>query len=248
MGRLSDRWVKPMFDAAAKALAQMLSPPFRTVLLKSMGLAAVLLVVFGIALHRVLAWAASGGETWLEAALGPAAQTPLDIMVWILTIMTALGLFVGVVFLMPAVTALVAGLFGDEIAGEVERTYYPADPPGTAVPIARAIAEAVTIALLSVLVYLCALPFLLLAGLGAVAFFLATAYLQSRQYFDLAAMRFHSAIEAKALRKTHQAQVFFAGLMIAAFVSIPIVNLATPLFGTALMVHLHKRLAGARRT
>jgi CysZ protein len=90
-------------------------------------------------------------------------------------------------------------------------------------------------------------PFLLVAGAGAVMFFLATAYLQSRQYFELAAMRFHPPAEAKALRKAHQGKVFAAGLLIAAFVSIPIVNLATPLFGTALMVHLHKRLHGTRR-
>ncbi|MGZ3289591.1 MAG: sulfate transporter family protein, partial [Xanthobacteraceae bacterium] len=36
------------------------------------------------------------------------------------------------------------------------------------------------------------------------------------------------------------------GLFIAAFVSIPIVNLATPLFGMAFMVHMHKRLSGPR--
>jgi uncharacterized protein involved in cysteine biosynthesis len=35
-------------------------------------------------------------------------------------------------------------------------------------------------------------------------------------------------------------------LIIAAFVSIPIVNLATPLFGMAFMVHMHKRLSGPR--
>jgi uncharacterized protein involved in cysteine biosynthesis len=40
--------------------------------------------------------------------------------------------------------------------------------------------------------------------------------------------------------------VFSAGLIIAAFVSIPIVNLATPLFGMAFMVHMHKRLSGPR--
>jgi CysZ protein len=40
--------------------------------------------------------------------------------------------------------------------------------------------------------------------------------------------------------------VFIAGLFIAAFVSIPIVNLATPLFGMAFMVHIHKRLSGPR--
>ena len=53
--------------------------------------------------------------------------------------------------------------------------------------------------------------------------------------------------EAKRLRKAHQGTVFMAGMLIAAFVSIPIVNLATPLFGTAFMVHMHKRLHGTRR-
>jgi CysZ protein len=129
----------------------------------------------------------------------------------------------------------------------VERTYYPADPPGTAVPVLRAIIEAVKIALLSVAVYLAAVPFLLVAGLGLVVFFFATAYLQGRQYFELAAMRFHPAKEAKRLRKAHRGTVFLAGMLIAAFVSIPIVNLATPLFGTAFMVHMHKRLHGTRR-
>ena len=52
--------------------------------------------------------------------------------------------------------------------------------------------------------------------------------------------------EAKAMRKDNAATVFTAGLFIAAFVSIPIVNLATPVFGMAFMVHMHKRLSGPR--
>jgi uncharacterized protein involved in cysteine biosynthesis len=59
-------------------------------------------------------------------------------------------------------------------------------------------------------------------------------------------MRFRSPAEAKAMRKHHAITVFTAGLIIAAFVSIPVVNLATPLFGMALMVHMHKRLSGPR--
>ena len=58
-------------------------------------------------------------------------------------------------------------------------------------------------------------------------------------------MRFRPPDEAKALRKRHAATVYVGGLIIAAFVSIPIVNLATPLFAMAFMVHLHKRLSGA---
>jgi CysZ protein len=72
--------------------------------------------------------------------------------------------------------------------------------------------------------------------------------LLGREYFELAAMRFRPAPEAKAMRRRHQTTIFIAGLFIAGFVSIPILNLATPLFGTALMVHMHKRLtAGALR-
>ena len=235
-----------MIDAAVKALSQMLSPPFRAVLLKSMGLAVVVLIVIAIGLHRLMAWLASSGAVWVEGTLGSGAGTPLNIVLWVFTIAAALGLFIGMIFLTPAATALVAGLFADEIAELVERSY-PAEPTGAPLTIPRALLESVKFALLSIGVYLCAMPFLLIAGLGAVMFFFATAYLQGRQFFELAAMRFHPPAEAKALRKAHRGTVFGGGLLIAAFVSIPIVNLATPLFGTAFMVHLHKRLHEAGR-
>src|SRR6185369_6609596 len=101
-------------------------------------------------------------------------------------------------------------------------------------------------ALLTILIYLIALPFVLVAGAGFLVFFIATAWLLGKQYFELAAMRFRPAAEAKLMRKDHAATIFTAGALIAAFVSIPIVNLATPLFGMALMVHMHKRLSGPR--
>jgi len=153
----------------------------------------------------------------------------------------------GAIFLMPAVTSLVASFFADEIAEHVERTDYPLDPVGAALPAGRAVLEGVKTAGLAVLIYLVCAPFLLFAGFGAVMFFLATAYLLGREYFELAAMRFQPAADAKALRRRHRTTIFIAGMFIAGFVSIPILNLATPLFGTAFMVHMHKRLAGPRR-
>jgi uncharacterized protein involved in cysteine biosynthesis len=124
--------------------------------------------------------------------------------------------------------------------------HYPADPPGKALPLWRAVLEGGKTALLAVVVYVCAVPLLLFAGAGAVLFFLATAWLLGREYFELAAMRFRPPDEARALRKRHAAAVYLGGLLIAAFVSIPIVNLATPLFAMGLMVHVHKRLSGPR--
>jgi uncharacterized protein involved in cysteine biosynthesis len=60
-------------------------------------------------------------------------------------------------------------------------------------------------------------------------------------------MRHQSVAQAKRLRRDHQNTVFLAGILIAAFVSIPIVNLATPLFAMALMVHVYYRITNAQR-
>jgi len=235
-----------MLDAAVKALSQILSPPMRSILWRSIGLALVLIVVLAIGLQRLLSWFASSGEGWAEAMLGPTFHAPLDILAWIVSIAAGLGVVLGAVLLMPAITSLVASVFVDEVADHVEREHYPAERPGTALPLGRAMTEGVKTALLTILVYLIALPFVFIAGAGFLAFFIATAWLLGREYFELAAMRFRPPAEAKAMRRDNAATVFTAGLVIAAFVSIPIMNLATPLFGMAFMVHMHKRLSGPR--
>jgi CysZ protein len=242
--RLRDRTI--VLDAAVKALSQILSPAMRTILWRSIGLALVLIVVLAIGLQRLLSWFAVYGESWAEAMLGPGFHAPLNILAWILSIAAGFGVVFGAVFLMPAITSLVASVFVDDVADHVEREHYPAERPGTALPFGLAITEGVKTALLTILVYLIALPFVFIAGAGFLAFFIATAWLLGREYFELAAMRFRSPAEAKAMRKQNAALIFTAGLVIAAFVSIPIVNLATPLFGMAFMVHMHKRLSGQR--
>ena len=236
-----------MLDSAVKALSQILSPPMRSILWRSVGLALVLITVLAIGLQRLLSLLATSGEAWAEAALGPGFHTPLDVLAWIVSIAAGFGVVFGAIFLIPAITSLVASVFVDEVADHVELEHYPTEPPGTALPLGLAITEGIKTALLTLLVYLIALPFVFVAGLGFIAFFIATAWLLGREYFELAAMRFRTPAEAKAMRRDHAALIFAAGLVIAAFVSIPIVNLATPLFGMAFMVHLHKRLSGPQR-
>jgi CysZ protein len=235
-----------MLDDAVKALTQMFSPPLRALLWKSIGLALALIIILAIAVDRLIIWLIGAGSAAVENGLGPHAHVLANAIAWLLSIAAGLGIIAGSVLLMPAVTALVASFFADQIADEVERVHYPADPPGAALPLWRASLEGGKTALLAVVVYICAVPFLLFAGVGAVMFFLATAWLLGREYFDLAAMRFRPPDEAKALRKRNAAPVYVGGLLIAAFVSIPVVNLATPLFAVALMVHVHKRLGGRK--
>jgi uncharacterized protein involved in cysteine biosynthesis len=235
-----------MIEAVVKALAQITSPPMRSILWRSIGLALVLISLLAVGLQRLLSWLATSGEGWAEAALGAGFHTPLYVLSWLVSLAAGLGILFGAVLLMPAITSLVASIFVDEVADHVEHEYYPAERPGLALPFGLAMHEGVKTALLTILVYLIALPFVFFAGMGFVAFFIATAWLLGREYFELAAMRFRPPAEAKAMRKENAATIFTAGLIIAAFVSIPVVNLATPLFGMAFMVHLHKLLSGRR--
>jgi CysZ protein len=235
-----------MIDAAAKALAQMLTPALRAVLMKAVGLALILIVIIGIVLQRLLSALATNGATWAEQSSGFAPHAAWSALAWVLSIMASLGIVTGALFLMPTITAFVGSFFVDEVGDAVEREYYPAEPAGRALPFFRALIEGLKIALLTLLVYFCALPFIFFAGLGVIILFLANSYLLGREYFELAAMRFRPPFEAKAMRKAHSAYVFLCGMVIAVFVSIPVVNLATPIFAMAFMVHIHKRMTGKR--
>lgn len=235
-----------MIDATNKALMQMFTPGLRYVLLKAVGLALVLIVIVGIIMQRVLAAWADAGANWAEQATGVAPHMVWTTLAWVLSVMAGLGIITGALFLMPAVTAFVGSFFVDEIADVVEREYYATQPPGRALPFIRALVEGLKFAALVIAVYLCALPFVLFAGLGIIILFLANAYLLGREYFELAAMRFRPPSEAKAMRKANAIYIFVAGMVVAVFVSIPIVNLATPIFAMAFMVHVHKKLSNAQ--
>jgi CysZ protein len=235
-----------MLEAAFKAAADILTPPLRAVLVKSVLLALAVIVVIGIALQRLLSHFAESGASWAEQTSGFAPHLAWAALAWMLSIVGTLGILTGAVFLMPAVTNLVGSFFVDDVADAIERRDFPADPPGRALPLSTALIEGSKFALLSLVVYIVALPFVLFAGFGVLILFLANAYLLGRNFFELAAMRFYPPWEAKLLRRRHAAYVFLGGMLIALFVSVPVLNLATPVFGMALMVRLHKRAVGSK--
>jgi len=210
------------------------------------GLALILIVIIGILLQRLLSALATHGADWAEQTSGFAPHAAWSALAWVLSIMAGLGIITGALFLMPTIAAFIGTFFVDETAEAVEREYYPAEPLGRALPLFRALIEGIKIALLTLIVYFFALPFIFFAGLGVIILFLANGYLLGREYFELAAMRFRPPYEAKAMRKANAAYVFLCGMVIAVFVSIPVINLATPIFAMAFMVHVHKRMTGTR--
>jgi CysZ protein len=221
-----------MLDAAALALRDILSPPFREVLWKSLALTIGLLAVLWIVLEGVLAYFVTLPYGWLDTTF---------------SILTGIGLVIGLGFLVAPVTAAFAGLFLDDIAEVVERTHYPAEPAGRAVPLGRSLVLSVKFLGAVLAVNAVALPLVLFVGFGFVVFLVANAYLLSREYFQLAALRFHDEATATRLRARHSGRLFAAGLLIAGFLAIPVANLVGPLFATAFMVHLQKRLSAVER-
>src|SRR5690606_30605535 len=130
----------------------------------------------------------------------------------------------------------------DDVAEVVERQDFPADPPGTALPPLRALYLAIKFFGVVIAGNLVALVLLLVPGVNIAAFFLVNGYLLGREFFEFSAMRHIGEREARQMRRRHAPTVFIAGLVIAAFLWIPVLNLATPLFAAAMMMHLFKQL------
>ncbi|WP_075216468.1 sulfate transporter family protein [Mongoliimonas terrestris] len=221
-----------MLAAASRAFSQIVSPPFRQVLIRSVGLTLLMLAAVWAALYGTFTHFVVVENAWL--------QTSIEIL-------TGLGLVIGLGFLVAPVTSLFAGLFLDEIAEEVERVHYPGDPPGQAMPLVPSLLSAMRFTLLVVAVNLLVLVLILLPGINVMAFFIANAYLLGREYFEMIAHRFHDPDSVRVLREEAGTRIFLAGLVIAGVLAIPILNLLTPLFATAFMVHIYKDLRARRR-
>ena len=217
-----------LVQAATAAVGQVLSSPFRSVLWKSLGLTIAMLV----ALWFVL-------ELSVSAFLGPGTLT--TVLAWLL----GAGILVGAPFLLAPVSSVFAGLFLDDVAETVERRHYGDRAVGRALPLAQSVWLAVKFLGLVVLANLVALVLFLVLGLGVIVFFVANGYLLGREYFQFAALRHVDAARADAMRARHGTTIFLAGMMIAAVLSVPVVNLLTPLFAAALMVHVFHRVSGA---
>ena len=228
-----------ILDAAYKALSRLLSPEFRSVFWKTLGITLLLLVGLWAAIRLLFfsfawPWMAQvlpGLPDW-AGWLGVAAAG-----------VAGLGLALVLALMIAPVTALVAGLFLDDVAEVVERQDYPADRPGQALPVGPALLASLKFLGVVALGNLLALALLFVPGVNLIAFFVINAYLIGREYFEFAAMRHRPQAEARALRERNGVTVFLAGLLIAGFMAIPLVNLLTPLFAAAMMVHLYKAIA-----
>jgi CysZ protein len=228
-----------IFDATRLALANILSPETRSVFWKVLGLTLLVLAGLWVAIRQLFIYLAL---PWIDTLL-PGIPDWAGWLGFVFAILAGIGLALALALLIAPVTAIIAGLFLDDVAEVLEKRDYPQDAPGRAMPMGEAIWASIKFFGVIILGNLIALLLLLVPGVNLVAFFLVNGYLLGREFFEFAAMRFRTPDEARQLRAKHAATVFTAGLVIALFLAIPFVNLLTPLFAASLMVHLHKSIS-----
>ena len=213
-----------MIGAAAKAAAQCFTKPFLGTLVKAFVVTVVLLA----------------GLSWLVVWL--AHFLPSMPWLWlneVLSILVTVGAVLAALPLAGPVAMIVIGVFLDEIANEVDKHYYPEAGPSRRVPLIENLNSALGLAALAAVLNLIALPlYIFLPGLNLVLYFVLNGSLIGREYYLLVAARRLDPEGSRAMRRQHGVSIFLGGCLIAVLLLVPGVNFVSPLFGTALFVHL----------
>ncbi|KEC56102.1 sulfate transporter family protein [Bartonella koehlerae] len=225
--------------AAYRAFQRLLTSQYRMMILKALGLTFIVLFIIWLFVRKLFM---SYFALWI-------AHFFLDLSNWrgllelSILIIFNLGLALLMAFLIAPITAMIGSFFIDSAAEIIEKEDYPNQPIGNALSLWRSFILSLKFVTLSLFGNTIAFILFFVPGINLIAFYVINGYLLGREYFMFAAYRFRSEQEARAFLHVHSMTIFGAGLLIAFFVSIPLLNLATPLFAAALMTHLHKMLS-----
>lgn len=228
-----------IFSAANAAARHLFTKPFRQLFWKTLGLTLLCLAALWLIIRQLF-------FSYLWGWFAPLLPNFPEWAGWlglIAAIILGMGLAFLLALLIAPITALIAGIFLDDIAELVEKKDFPDQEPGHALPLGRAMIVSVKFLIIVIIANILALFSFFVPGLHVFVFFIVNGYLLGREYFEFAAMRYLPEQDAKALRSQYSTTVFVAGLLITLFMAIPLLNLLTPLFAATMMVHLHQSIS-----
>ncbi len=212
-----------MIGAFLKAVQQLGDKNTRKPLWIGIGLAIGVFVVLWISAGFVIRHTALFEIPWLETISDTLSGALVLVLTWVL---------------FPGVVSAVVALFLDQVAESVEQRHYPSLAPAGGQPMGEQVSMAAKFLGLVVLLNLMLLPFMLLGPAYPVLFYAVNGYLLGREYFEMVAARRLGLRDVILLRRAHSGQLFLAGVATALLLTVPLVNLLTPVIATAAMVHL----------
>lgn len=237
-----------MFAALSKSIAQFTDPAFRGVMIKAV--LASLLVFIGL---WIAAWFGLGWvEVWLDGWLATQEVEGFwaEALSWVLGALFWASLLIVSFILFPATVSIAMSFLLDDIAEAVEHRHYPGLPAGRQQPMAEILLDTLGFVAVTIGINLLALPlyliFLFIPPLNFFVFYGINGYLLGREYFELVAVRRMDSASARQLRRRYRGRVFMAGVIIAVLLSVPLLNLVTPIIATGFLVHVFEMLRRRR--
>ena len=225
-----------ILSSFAFAVGQLRDPRFRRVIWLGFALAIALLFAMYALILLVVQIFVPGTLTLPIAGEVTGLRTLLSLG----SIVFVIGLSV---FLMAPVASAFTGLFLDEVATAVEDAHFPNLPPATPTSTLDALRDSVSyFGLLVGLNLIGMIVFVISGGLGMVVIWAINAWLLSREYITMVALRRMTREQARELRRRHPIRLWLAGAMLAVPLTIPFLNLLMPVIGAAAFTHLFHRL------
>ncbi|MCI5049439.1 MAG: EI24 domain-containing protein [Rickettsiales bacterium] len=146
-----------------------------------------------------------------------------------------------VIFIFPILLPIIISFFDTAIAESIERDEYPGIPTPEP-PFWPTIMQDVRFTIKAVFLNALCLPIYLIPGINLMVYYLLNGYLLGTEFFNVVAGRHVHPDEADRMRKERRTSILFCGFSIAVGATIPFINLITPIWGVALMVHLFHSL------
>ena len=215
-----------MFSALTKGIRQLNDPTIRHVVWLSVGIAILTFLVLLVSIETALRFTSVFQTGWME------------------TMSDILGRLAGVILawtLFPAAISAVISLFLERVASAVEARHYPALPPVEEPPFMGSLLAAGKFLIILIALNLALLVLIFTGPLYLIFYYLVNGYLIGREFFELVTIRRMEAAAARAVRKRFHISLLMFGAIFAFLMTVPIVNLLTPVIATATMVHLFQK-------
>jgi uncharacterized protein involved in cysteine biosynthesis len=226
--------------ACVRALGQLGDRRFRRVVLLGALLALALLFAVYAGFLQLVWWLTP--ESIDLPIVGPVAGVE-TLLGW-----ASLLLMIGLsVFLMVPVASAFTGLFLEDVVDAVEDRHYAGLPQALSQGWADALLQSLNFLGLVIAVNAAALLVYPFAGPAIpLVFWSVNGFLLGREYFTMVAQRRLPKAEVVAMRRRNRGRLWLAGTLMAAPLSIPILNLLVPVLGVATFTHLFHRLMADR--
>jgi CysZ protein len=211
-----------MMTAFLRAIGQLRDPRILRLLGFSvlLGIASFAAVWLGIAF--LLTHTSVTRIGWLETAIDLLGGLATLVLTWLL---------------FPLVLSACVCLFLDSVAAAVEARHHPELPPAPGLPWWQSLAVSARFLVAVIVCNVLLLALLLVPPVYPVAYVLVNGALVGREYFELIALRRCSPGMTRQLRRRHLPELLLMGIVVTVMLTVPLLNLITPVIGTAAMVH-----------